>query len=201
MTAPSIAPEDILHFWVGAPGEPPLARVSSWWKKDAAFDREIVERFGAAIEQAAAGALASFRVTPRGRLALVILLDQLSRNAFRGTPRSFAQDPLALAVAEESFAAGDAATLGAVEVGLLLMPFMHAEDAALQRRCVDGFVALRDAATDEAVRAHLANCAVFADKHRVIVERFGRFPHRNAILGRTSTPEELAFLEQPGSSF
>lgn len=193
-------PEDVLDFWLGD-RERPLERAPSWWTKDPAFDRAIVDRFAPTIEVAARGELDAWRKSPRGRLALVVLLDQLSRNAFRGTPRSFAQDPLALAVADESFAAGDDRLHSAVEVGFLLMPFMHAEDLAHQQRCVDGFVRLRDAATDEAIRAHLANCAVFAEKHRAIVERFGRFPHRNVILGRTSTDEELAFLTEPGSSF
>lgn len=201
MNESSTGPEDVIQFWLGEPGQSPLAKAPSWWKKDADFDREITERFGPTLERASQGQLSAWRESLRGRLGLVILLDQLSRNVFRGTPRSFALDPLACAVAEQSFAAGDDKTLGGVEVGFLLMPFMHAEDLTLQQRCIDGFLRLRDAAADEAVRAHLANCAAFGEKHRVIIERFGRFPHRNAILGRSSTEAELQFLEQPGSSF
>jgi len=201
MSESSIGPEDVIRFWLGEPGESLLAKAPSWWKKDADFDREITERFGPALERASQGQLAEWRESARGRLGLVILLDQFSRNVFRGTPRSFAQDPLACAVAEQSFAAGDDKTLAGVEVGFLLMPFMHAEDLTLQQRCIDGFLRLRDAASDEAVRAHLANCAAFGEKHRAIIERFGRFPHRNAIVGRVSTEAELLFLEQPGSSF
>lgn len=201
MSESSIGPEDVIQFWLGEPGQSLLAKAPSWWKKDAEFDREITERFGAALERASLGQLLAWRESARGRLGLVILLDQFSRNVFRGTPRAFAQDPLACAVAEQSFAAGDDQTLAAVEVGFLLMPFMHAEDLALQQRCIDGFLRLKDAASDEAVRAHLANCAAFGEKHRAIIERFGRFPHRNALLGRSSTEEERRFLEQPGSSF
>lgn len=201
MSESSIGPEDVIRFWLGEPGESLLAKAPSWWKKDADFDREIRERFGAALERASSGQLSEWRASARGRLALVILLDQLSRNVFRGTPRSFAQDALACAVAEQSLAAGDDEILAAVEVGFLLMPFMHAEDLTLQQRCIDGFLRLRDAASDEAVRAHLASCAEYGEKHRAIIERFGRFPHRNAILGRSSTEAERQFLEQPGSSF
>lgn len=200
MSEREVGPEDVIDFWLGD-ADRPLAKATSWWTKDPAFDQAIVERFAATIERAVRGELDAWTKSPRGRLALVILLDQLSRNAFRGTPRSFAQDPLALAVATTALSAGDDRVHAAVATGFLLMPFMHAEDAGHQRRCVEGFTRLRDAATDDAIRAHLANCVDFADKHRVIVERFGRFPHRNAILGRTSTAEELAFLAEPGSSF
>jgi uncharacterized protein (DUF924 family) len=120
---------------------------------------------------------------------------------FRGTARSFAQDGLAREVSVQAFAAGDDSVLTPIEVSFLLMPFMHAEDLALQQRCIDGFAKLRDATTDEALRANFESSFKYGKLHKVIIERFGRFPHRNAILERTSTPEEAEFLTQPGSSF
>lgn len=195
------APEDVIRFWLGEPGAPPLANAEKWWKKDEAFDRQIRERFQDTLERGVRGELADWRTSPRGRLALVLLYDQLSRNMFRGTPRSFAQDALAREVATQAFDAGDERVLTPIEISFLLMPFMHAEDIAAQRRCIAGFEALRDAADDEALRKNFASSADFAERHAVIIERFGRFPHRNAILERPSTPEEVEFLKQPGSSF
>jgi uncharacterized protein (DUF924 family) len=194
-------PEDVIRFWLGEPGAPPLAQAARWWKKDDALDKEIRARFEATLERGVRGELEGWQTSPRGRLALVLLYDQLSRNMFRGTARSFAQDPLARAAATKAFEAGDEQVLAPVEVGFLLMPFMHAEDLELQRRCIVGFEKLRDAASDDALRANFASSAEFGLKHEAIIARFGRFPHRNAIVGRTSTPEEEAFLEQPGSSF
>lgn len=194
-------PEDVIRFWLGEPGAPPLAKAPDWWKKDEAFDRQIRERFQPALERGVRGELAAWETTPRGRLALVLLYDQLSRNMFRGTAQSFAQDGLARAAATKAFDAGDDRVLSPIEVSFLLMPFMHGEDLALQRRCIEGFEKLRDAATDPKLRDNFASSADFGKKHEVIIERFGRFPHRNAILGRASTPEETEFLKQPGSSF
>ena len=196
-----VSPEDVIRFWLGEPEAPPLANAERWWKKDEAFDREIKERFGETLERAVRGELSAWQSTPRGRLALVILCDQFSRNIFRGTARSFAQDELARAVAIESFSAADDLALTPVEVSFVLMPFMHAEDLALQQRAIDGYAKLSEAATDEKLRANFDNSVKYGKLHKVIIERFGRFPHRNAILGRDSTPEEAEFLTQPGSSF
>lgn len=193
-------PEDILHFWFGPPGSPPLVNADSWFKKDDAFDDEIRRLFAGALEVAIAGGLSHWRETPRGRLALVILFDQFSRNLFRGSPRAFAQDPLAIEIAEQALATGDDRALAPMEASFLWMPFMHAEDLDLQRRCVQGFAALAEKAPPE-LSAALASGLDYAERHRVIIERFGRFPHRNAILGRATTPEEAEFLKQPGSSF
>ena len=132
---------------------------------------------------------------------MIVLLDQLSRNVHRGKPRSFAQDPAALAIANEALAAGDDGAHDRIRASFLLMPFMHAEDMANQRRCIEGFAALARAETDPERRAFLENGEEYARKHAEIIERFGRFPHRNGILGRTSTYEEVEFLKQPGSSF
>ncbi|MBX3189507.1 MAG: DUF924 domain-containing protein [Labilithrix sp.] len=195
-----MTPEDIVAFWLGPPGDPPLANAKKWWMKSEAFDREIRERFEETLERAVRGELAAWRESPRGRLALVILLDQFSRNMFRGTPRSFAQDPLAREIAEEAFAAGDDRVLGPIETSFLLMPFMHAEDVVLQRRCVEEF-SRRALDHQHEIRENFESSAKFARLHCEIVERFGRFPHRNEILGRASTHEETEFLKQPGSSF
>jgi len=195
-----VTPEDVLSFWLGAPGDPPLAKAASWWKKDEAFDAEIRRRFEATLEAGVRGELLAWRASARGRLALVVLFDQLSRNMFRGTARAFAQDALAREVATEALAAGDDRTLAPMETSFLLMPFMHSEALADQDRCSTGFEALAAAAPAE-LRETLEGSVKFAHMHRDIVARFGRFPHRNAILGRASTPEEETFLTQPGSSF
>ena len=193
-------PEDVLHFWIGAPGDPPLRNQQKWWKKDATFDDECRTKFGDLIEKAARGDLADWRQTPHGRLALVILLDQLSRNVYRDTPRSFAQDNLARDVTLESMAKGDENVFSLVERAFLYMPLMHAEDVGLQHQSVASFNRIAGRA-DGDMKKYLDMCLHYAQKHEEIIERFGRFPHRNAILGRQSTKEEEAFLTQPGSSF
>lgn len=203
----SVRPDDVIRFWLGdlsRPDADPLAKAERWWKKDEAFDREIREGFQDTLERGVRGELASWEGSPHGRLALVLLYDQLSRNMFRGTRRSFAQDALARALATAALDAGDDRVLTPIEVSFLLMPFMHAEDVQLQRRALDGFIRLRDAAKaakDEKLRANFQSSVTFAERHMAIVERFGRFPHRNAILGRASTAEETELLKQPGSSF
>jgi uncharacterized protein (DUF924 family) len=192
--------EDLLLVWFGEPGGPPLAASKRWFAKDEAFDRALRDQFEATLEAGVRGELDTWRSTPRGRLALIVLFDQLSRNFFRGSPRSFAQDPLALEVALEVLASGEDHALTPLERYFVLMPLMHAEDVALQRRSVAQFEALLAETTGET--KDLMTVAVdYAKRHAAIVERFGRFPHRNAILGRTSTLEEVEFLKQPGSSF
>lgn len=193
-------PEDILHFWLGAPGDPPLRHQERWWKKDDAFDQECRAKFADLIAAATRGELDEWKKTPRGRLALVILFDQLSRNIFRNTPRAFAQDPLARDLTLEAIGLGDERVLSAVERAFLYMPLMHAEDVGLQHQCVASFNRLAAQAPAE-LKSYAQNSLDYAKKHEEIVERFGRFPHRNAILGRESTKEEEAFLKQPGSSF
>jgi uncharacterized protein (DUF924 family) len=192
--------KDVVWFWLGEPGSPPLAKEELWWKKDEAFDHEIRVRFEATLEGGLRGELATWRENAHGRLALVLLYDQMSRNMFRGTARAFAQDANALEVAEQALAAGDEHILTPVEVSFLLMPFSHAEDLTLQKRSVAGFRKLCDAASEE-LHSMLTSSLDFALQHQVIVERFGRFPHRNAILGRANTAAEEEFLTRPGSSF
>ena len=174
--------DDVLEFWLADPAR--------WFRKDPAFDAEIGARFGALHAAIEAGDHEAWRATPRGALAYVIALDQFARNMFRGTPRSFASDPRALTAATASIARGDDAHLTPPERAFLYMPLMHSEDLADQDRCVALFEALG-----------IATNLTYAEAHRAVIRRFGRFPHRNAILGRASTPEEIAFLAEPGSSF
>lgn len=181
----------VLAFWFGeVPGE----RRKAWFVKDPAFDREIEARFLALHESAAAGALAGWAHAPRGALALILLTDQFPRNLFRGSPRAFATDPLALSTAKHVIAEGWDNGMRPVERMFVYLPFEHSESIAEQDRSVALFAPL-------AVFAETADAADFAERHRVIVKRFGRFPHRNAALGRASTPEETEFLKQPGSGF
>lgn len=195
-----VGPEDVLELWFGTSGSTPLANANKWYTKSDAFDREVKDRFEAVLELAARGSLDGWKTSARGRLGLVILLDQLSRNIFRGTPRSFAQDGRACAATLEAIAAGDEQSLDIVPRAFLYMPLEHAEDIDLQRKCVEAFERLRrDAPKD--LESFADEMLVYANRHAAIIERFGRFPHRNAILVRSSTPEELEFLKQPGSSF
>lgn len=190
------SPEEVLTFWFGD-GTPKLAR---WFGKDDAFDREIRERFGETLEAAAHGALDTWAATPKGRLALVLVLDQFSRNVFRDTPRMFEHDAKALKLVREGMARGDDVNFTPLESGFFYLPLEHSEDLATQEESVRRFLALNERAPG-ALRKITASFHDYAVKHRDIIARFGRFPHRNAILGRRSTAEEQAFLEEPGSSF
>jgi len=196
----TVSSDEVLDLWFGPPGSPPLAASSKWWAKDPAFDQEIKERFESTHALAAAGKLDAWKATPRGRLALVILLDQFSRNMYRGDPRSFAQDARARDLALEALDSGEDRKLPPLERGFMYMPLMHAEDSDLQRKCIAAFAILADKAPPDLTK-YVANNLDFAKRHAEIIERFGRFPHRNDLLGRESTPEEIAFLKQPGSSF
>jgi uncharacterized protein (DUF924 family) len=183
--------QEILDFWFGPP---PHSVRAEWFRKDPAFDTVIRTRFGDAIAAALDGAMRDWRDTPHEALARVLLLDQFTRNAFRDTPRAFAGDREALATAIAALDAGLDANLDRYERQFLYMPFEHAEDPAMQERAIALFRRLKD---DTGEAAPLE----WTEKHAEVIRRFGRFPHRNAILGRASTPEELAFLEQPGSRF
>lgn len=176
--------EEILRFW--------FEEIDSakWWIKDNDFDRLIAERFSEVHAQANQCELYEWRRTPQGRLAEIIVLDQFSRNMFRGTPQAFASDLLALALAQEAVAAGTDQALSQDERHFLYMPFMHSES----RKIHDVAAAL--------FRKHgNASALDFEMRHKAIIDKFGRYPHRNAILGRESTLEEIEFLKQPGSGF
>lgn len=183
--------DEVLDFWFGADD----AARDVWFRKDPGFDAQIRERFGATIERALAGGLAHWNRSAREVLARIIVLDQFTRNAFRDTPRAFAGDALALAAARELVAAGLDPTLTPRQRAFVYLPFEHAEDRALQAEAVQRFEALA------AQAPHMAEALEWARRHRDVVERFGRFPHRNEVLGRPSTPEEQAFLLEPGSRF
>lgn len=163
---------------------------NQWRVKDAGFDGELRERYGGLLQQATAGELYLWRQTPMGRLAEVIVLDQLSRNIHRHTPHAFAQDAMALTLAQEAVAAGHLSRLDVRQRIFLLMPYMHSESRVIHVQAESLF------------RLHTpTENHGFELRHKVVVDRFGRYPHRNAALGRTSTDEELVFLQQPGSSF
>jgi uncharacterized protein (DUF924 family) len=186
--------EEILEFWFGRPGSAEYGQSRDvWFRKDAAFDAEVLARFGVAIETALAGGFADWS-SPRAALARILLLDQFTRNAFRDTPRAFAGDAWALEVASEAVARGDDGVLTPVERWFVYMPFVHAEAQEMQERSLALFRRLRD-------QTGLADPLRWAEKHAAVIRLFGRFPHRNAILDRVSTPEETAFLAAPGSRF
>jgi uncharacterized protein (DUF924 family) len=186
----------VLEFWFGtaADAQRHLPR-KQWFVKDDTFDAQIRTRFSALIEQAIAGELATWANTPESALAQLIVLDQFTRNVFRGSARAFAGDARALPAARAMVASKADRRLSGVQRQFVYLPFEHAEDLATQRVAVQLFAQLE--ADDPAVGEVL----IWAQRHLEIIERFGRFPHRNAALGRTSTPEEITFLTQPGSSF
>ena len=187
------AAAEVLAFWFG---EPPSALPrDEWFRKDAAFDALVAQRFGATLAAALAGGLREWDAQPAGALARIVVLDQFTRNSFRGTPRAFAGDPLALAAASALVSSGGHLALAPLQRWFAYLPFEHAEDLAAQQQALQLFDAL---ATQH---ADMAEARLWARKHHEIVARFGRFPHRNAILGRVSSAEELAFLTEPGSSF
>ena len=188
-------PETIVDFWFGAPGSGERGRSRAvWFKKDAAFDASLRAQFGAVHAEAAAGRLSEWERAPESALALVIVLDQFSRNLFRGQPASFGCDAAALALARRMVAAGWDTVLLPVMRSFVYLPFEHSESLADQDEAVRLFTLL-------AAEPGQADLLVWAEKHRDIIRRFGRFPHRNAILRRVSTPAESEFLTQPGSSF
>jgi len=196
----------ILDFWFGEGFEesddPTIAGRQSglWWGKDEAVDRDMAERFGALVNDAGAGKLDAWKAAPDGRLALILLTDQFPRNIHRGTPAMFAFDEVARQLCAEGREDGDDRRLRPIQRVFFYLPLEHSEDADDQARCVDLMRGLADR-VPESQRRTFEGFVDFALAHKRIVDRFGRFPHRNAILGRESTPEELGFLKQPGSSF
>ncbi len=186
----------VLDFWFGAADSAGYGEIhKSWFSKDEAFDRQIRERFGALIEQALRGEYAEWAADALSALAQILLLDQFTRNAFRGTARAFAGDARALAAASRMVGSRQDEALPTFMRSFVYMPFEHAEGLATQDEALRLFKRLV-AGTDDPQKL-----VDFAECHRAIVERFGRFPHRNDILGRQSTAEEIEFLKQPGSGF
>ena len=174
--------DTIIHFWFEE------LKPAQWWKKDSTLDQLIRERFLDIHTAAAKDGLSAWRAQAEGRLAEVIVLDQFSRNMFRDTPQAFAYDKLALVRAQEAVQAGDDQKLSAGQRAFLYMPYMHSESRQVHEESLRLFTAL------------WSNLE-FAEKHKAIIDEFGRYPHRNAILGRESTAEEIEFLKNSGSSF
>jgi uncharacterized protein (DUF924 family) len=186
---------EVLEFWFGADlGAGTMAPRSQWFSADPRFDETIVRRFGALLESALAGECEHWTQAPLPTLAYILVLDQFTRNAFRGTPRGFAGDPRALAAARRAVEAEWDSRLAPLQRWFCYMPFEHSESLADQEESLRLFGALRE-------DPQAGGAWPWAVSHHRVIERFGRFPHRNAILGRESTPEELAFLEEPGSRF
>ena len=176
--------QTVLTFWFDE------LTPEDWWRKSEKLDQDIKQRFLQVHAKARCRELGSWRTTPRGRLAEIIVLDQFSRNIYRDDPRAFASDPLALEFAQEAVKLGEDKNLSSTEKSFLYLPYMHSESIEVH---------------DQAIRLFdqpgLENNLDFELKHKAIIDRFGRYPHRNKILGRASTVKELEFLEQPGSSF
>jgi uncharacterized protein (DUF924 family) len=179
-----MTPQDILDFWFEE------LTAKQHFVKDAALDGLIRARFGITLEAATRCELWAWRATPQGRLAEIVVLDQFSRNAYRDTPRAFAQDALALVLAQELVATGQDRSLPIEQRVFAYLPYMHSESALVHAQAVALF-------SQPGLEDNLA----FELRHKTIIDRFGRYPHRNAILGRTSSALELAFLSEPGSSF
>jgi len=196
-------PGSVLAFWFGTPGS--AAEIAGrqsklWFGKSPANDRAVVDRFAATLAAATAGQLDHWANSPRGRLALVIVLDQFPHHVHRDQPQAFAADPQSLALSLAALESNEDRKLAPIERVFLYLPLEHAESLDLQERSVSLYEQLaHEAAADE--RALFDGFLDYARKHRDVVARFGRFPHRNEILGRPSTPDELEFLKQPGSRF
>jgi uncharacterized protein (DUF924 family) len=174
----------VLNFWFE---ETPQ---QSWWSANPEFDELIRQRFGPVLEQAARAELSDWRSTPMGRLAEIIVLDQFSRNVYRNTARAFSQDAMALVLSQEAIATGAPREMKAIEQVFLFMPFMHSESRLIHQQAEVLF-------RNTGLKSNLE----FELKHKAIIDRFGRYPHRNKILERTSSAEEIEFLKQAGSSF
>jgi uncharacterized protein (DUF924 family) len=181
----------VLSFWFGNQGDPDYGQPKPFWfQSNPALDQSIRDQFETLYQDAVKGKLEGFMDTPEGSLALVIILDQFPRNMYRGTPQAYLADPLALKVAKATIAKGFDQKLLPQQRAFLYLPFQHSESLEDQEKSVELFTSLES-----------ENNLQYAVGHRDIIARFGRFPHRNNILGRESTPEEISFLEEPGSSF
>lgn len=194
---------EVLRYWFGSSADDLEVNEQQsrlWWGHEASTDKEIRERFAELLERAGRGELDGWCASPRGRLAVIVVLDQFSRNVHRGSAQAFAQDPCALALCVEGLERDEDHALRPIERLFFYLPLEHAESLALQERSV---AEQRDllAEVPPAWRDTFAGFVDFALRHREVIARFGRFPHRNRLLGRESTPEELTFLAQPGSAF
>ncbi len=176
--------QQVLQFWF----EETVS--SKWWSKDQQFDRLIAKRFSDLHQQAKQCELYTWRTSPEGRLAEILVLDQFSRNIYRNTPAAFASDPLALALAQEAVAGGNDTALSSIQRNFLYMPYMHSESRDIHEV---GLILFE--------QNGLADSLDFESRHKAIIDRFGRYPHRNRILGRVSSAAEIKFLLEPGSSF
>jgi uncharacterized protein (DUF924 family) len=186
---------EILEFWFGQPDDADYGKERKvWFTKNPDFDQEVRSRFLLDYQKAAAGELDDWKNSPLSCLALIILLDQFPRNLFRGQPQAFATDSQALAAAKYAVAQDFDKELLPIQRQFVYLPFEHSENLADQRQCIKLFSTLKD----------YPECATgidYAYRHIKVIEQFGRFPHRNRILGRETTPTEAEFLKQPGSSF
>lgn len=199
----SESPEEIVGFWFGDAldsAEAAGARVALWFSRDDDFDSEIRRRFGDLPERARRGELDAWRDAPASALALVIVLDQIPRNLHRGSALAFACDERAREVAREALDRGFDDRLHPLHAAFFYLPLEHSEDLADQDRCVERNERLARRAPPE-LRPHFDGFCHYARRHRELVRRFGRFPHRNAALGREPTPEETAYLESGGETF
>jgi uncharacterized protein (DUF924 family) len=186
---------EVLDFWFGPPGHPERGKSRAcWFMKSDAFDAEVARRFAPLVAEARAGGLAGWEADPHTALALLIVCDQFPRNLFRNHPDAFALDTRALALAREMVERGWDRRLTPLERSFVYLPFEHSESLADQEQSLLLFGALRD--DPDAGSSH-----EWAVKHHEVIRRFGRFPHRNAALGRESTSAEVEFLSQPGSRF
>lgn len=194
---PTVEPQTILQFWFGNSFQTPSYTEgrSRWFGKDPAFDQDIRDRFLEPYQQAAAGLLDVWQAEPLSCLALVIVLDQFPRNLFRADPQAFATDDKALSIAQVAIAQGLDQALHPVHRMFLYLPLEHSENATVQQQSVRLFQALT------ADYPELIDTYDYALRHQRVIDQFGRFPHRNEVLGRESTPAEIEFLKQPGSSF
>lgn len=191
--------QQVLDFWFE--GEPlGDVQMSRWWKKSESQDQRIRNQFAGLPDKVESGGCDEWLESAEGRLAAIIVLDQFPRNMFRGDPGSFKYDRTALAISKEGVELGQLDRLTELQQTFFVMPFMHSESLEDQDQCVRLFESILGGAGDS-YQQYLAGSLDFAVKHRDIIARFGRFPHRNSLLERESTDEELSFLQQPGSSF
>lgn len=198
-------PDAVLSHWFGSArpsNAVALEHKAQWFTKSPAFDEDLRQRFGVAVQAAVGGALQHWaQQGPWQRLALIVLLDQFTRNIYRATPQSFAGDAQALALALQAQQQGEDLLLPEVPRIFMYLPFEHAEDPAMQERSVQAFAALADANADPALSDFFAGTLDYAHKHQEVIAQFGRFPHRNPTLGRESTAAEKDYLAQPGAGF